>query len=117
MSQVDKLIAKALSTSSEEEALSALRLARKRHTQVSTIEEKSANIKTDTSWKVKAEYFEKLYRSTLVTNTKNYRAAVMLNVELGKANNICTQLQTELQIFRIALCVSIALNIIIFVIS
>ena len=68
MSKVNKLLAKALSTSSEEEALSALRLARKNYTggevdaDSDSWKEKARELhKAAKDWKAAAEYYKQRY--------------------------------------------------------
>jgi hypothetical protein len=101
MSKVNKLLAKALSTSSEEEALSALRLARKSYTGGEVNLEAGANAESDywretarslhasaKRWKDVAEYYRREYNSayTRFWAQKNDAAVAKAEARSAKRN-------------------------------
>jgi hypothetical protein len=101
MSKVDQLLAKALSTSSEDEAIACLRMARKQPGV-----EKTTTKQTDTNidWYAKAEQYYKLSRdlqhrlnSSRRAHEQTYKQMDEFNSMYYRAYNECQKLRGEMR--------------------
>lgn len=101
MSKVDQLLAKALSTTSEEEAIACLRMARKQPGV-----EKTTTKQTDTNidWYAKAEQYYKLSRdlqhslnSSRRSHEQTYKQMNEFNSMYYSAYNDCEKLRGEMR--------------------
>ena len=101
MSKVDQLLAKALSTTSEDEAIACLRMARKQPgVEKTTTKQADANI----DWYAKAEQYYKLAKDLQYSlnrskgaHEQTYKQMTEFNSMYYRAYNQCQQLQIEIR--------------------
>lgn len=100
MSKVDQLLAKALSTTSEDEAIACLRMARKQP----SAEKSSANPDTNVDWYANAVHYYKLSKDLQYNLNKarsshefTYKQMTEFNSMYYSAYNDCVKLRIEIR--------------------
>lgn len=100
MSKVDQLLAKALSTTSEDEAIACLRMARKQP----SAEKSSANPDTNVDWYAKAVHYYKLSKDLQYNLNKarsshefTYKQMTEFNSMYYSAYNDCVKLRIDMR--------------------